>query len=389
MFRLKRMIFAAPTEKTASVLKRPHAGARTKEEKRKGHGRNGAAAFWGAERIAVAHATLTHGTACPTCGQGHVYDQKKPAVLLRITAMAPVQAKNYECERLRCNACGTCFTADAPEGAGAEKYDESVGAMVGLLRYGGGMPFHRIEKLQGLFGVPLPAGTQWGLVDEAMDAAEPAFEELVRAAAQGEVLHNDDTTMKILEYDTEAWAEAQEEEEKRTGTFTSGIISRGKIGGAGAARGGEPGRGSRQARGGLVRADPDVRRALAERARRSPEDPGELHGARASAVRGGGREFPGGMRACARRASGGVSKRRDRAGAGDVARRSPRVSPGRERSADGGPLGVAFRAGREETCRAELDAGFGDRVHAKALGAAHALSTRTRRPARQQHLRTG
>jgi len=72
----------------------------------------------------------------------------------------------------------------------------------------------------------LPAGTQWGLVEEAMDAAEPAFEELVRQAAQGDVLHNDDTTMTILEIDAAAWAAEQEEKRKRTGTFTSGIIAR-------------------------------------------------------------------------------------------------------------------------------------------------------------------
>jgi transposase len=28
----------------------------------------------------------------------------------------------------------------------------------------------------------------------------PAYEELIRQAAQGDVLHNDDTPMKILEY---------------------------------------------------------------------------------------------------------------------------------------------------------------------------------------------
>lgn len=229
MFRLKRMLFGASTEKTEDVLKkRKPSSARHKSEKRKrkGHGRNGASAYWGAQRIEVAHATLSHGDACPDGCGGKVYNQKDPSVLLRVEAMAPVQAKRYECARLRCNDCGAVFTAEPPSGVGAKKYDESVGAMVALLRYGGGMPFTRMEKLQGLLGVPIPAGTQWGLVEEAMEASEPAFEELIRQAAQGEVLHNDDTAMTILEIDAEAWAEEQKEEKKRTGTFTSGIISR-------------------------------------------------------------------------------------------------------------------------------------------------------------------
>lgn len=237
MFRLKRMLFGASTEKTRNVLKKqqPSGSKQGKEKKavtavtakkRKGHGRNGAAAYWGAKRIKVLHATLSHGGGCPEGCGGKVYTEKEARILLRIEAMAPVQATKYECETLRCNCCGKVYTADPPAGVGAKKYDESVGAMVALLRYGGGMPFTRMEKLQGLLGMPLPAGTQWGLVEEAMEAAEPAFEELIRQAAQGEVLHNDDTTMTILEIDAEAWIEEQEEEKKRTGTFTSGIISR-------------------------------------------------------------------------------------------------------------------------------------------------------------------
>jgi transposase len=38
----------------------------------KGHGRNGAEAYRGAERIEVPHPSLTAGDACPACGQGTV-----------------------------------------------------------------------------------------------------------------------------------------------------------------------------------------------------------------------------------------------------------------------------------------------------------------------------
>jgi transposase len=60
----------------------------------------------------------------------------------------------------------------------------------------------------------------------------PAFEELIRQAAQGEVLHNDDTTVKILElmgrHRQEALAGAAGEgndADQRTGLFTSGVVA--------------------------------------------------------------------------------------------------------------------------------------------------------------------
>ena len=37
--------------------------------------------------------------------------------------------------------------------------------MIALLKYGTGMPFNREEKLQGNLGIPLPASTQWEIVD--------------------------------------------------------------------------------------------------------------------------------------------------------------------------------------------------------------------------------
>ena len=87
--------------------------------------------------------------------------------------------------------------------------------MIALLKYGAGMPFNRIEKLQASLGIPLPASTQWEIVGAAAGLLEPAHEELIRQAAQGEVLHNDDTTMKMLELTGES-AEPQAEPAPRT-----------------------------------------------------------------------------------------------------------------------------------------------------------------------------
>ena len=232
--RLRRMLFGASTEKTSQVVGEPPAdtgGATVSDDppkpKRPGHGRNGAAAYTGAEKVKVPHPTLHGGDCCPGCAKGKVYPLADPAMLVRITGMAPLGATVYEGDRLRCNLCGEVFTAPAPEGVGEKKYDETATGMVGLLKYGTGLPFNRIEKLQQGMGIPLPAATQWELVSEGAEKLKPAHEELIRQAAQGKVLFNDDTTMKVLELSGEqrAAAAADEETDGRTGVFTSGIVS--------------------------------------------------------------------------------------------------------------------------------------------------------------------
>ena len=78
---------------------------------------------------------------CPDCARGNVYTQKEPKALVRIVGQAPLAATVYELERLRCNACGQLFTAEEPEGAGPDKYDETASAMIVQLKYGSGIPF--------------------------------------------------------------------------------------------------------------------------------------------------------------------------------------------------------------------------------------------------------
>jgi transposase len=183
-----------------------------------GHGRNRATAFTGARTVKIPHQSLKHGERCPECGQGNVYAQKEPRVLVRIVGQAPLAATVYSLERLRCGACGQVFTAEEPEGVGPEKYDETAAAMIAQLKYGSGIPFYRLERLEEQLGIPLAAATQWEIVEEAAEVIKPARDELIRQAAQGEVLHNDDTGMKVLKLEREPG-------DMRTGVFTSGIVS--------------------------------------------------------------------------------------------------------------------------------------------------------------------
>src|SRR5580693_299629 len=200
----ERLVRRRNTEKTSAVLepKAPPATVDTPEPEKPaaaGHGRNGAAAFTGANRVAVAHATLQSGDPCPECHEGRVYRQKEPATLIRIIGQAPLKATVFEMERLRCNACGEVFTASEPPAAGPEKFAPTAVAMIALFKYGTGMPFNRMERLEGQLGMPLPAATQWELMEAAAKWLKRILSEFIRQAAQGGVVHNDDKGMRVLQ----------------------------------------------------------------------------------------------------------------------------------------------------------------------------------------------
>jgi transposase len=209
VLRLLNRFFGHRTEKSREVLKNcspeqnppdpsTPTGKDTPQEKPKGHGRNGASVYEGAQKVCVPHLCYKAGDPCPLCLKGRLYPFGEPGVEIRIVGRAPLDGTVYELEKLRCNLCGKLFTAQAPEGSGEDKYDETAGTMVALLKYGAGLPFNRLEKLQDSLGVPLPASTQWEIVERTADQIHPVYSELIRQAAQGELLYNDDTTMKIL-----------------------------------------------------------------------------------------------------------------------------------------------------------------------------------------------
>ena len=233
---LRQLLFGATTEKTRDVLAR--AGVDTPPAPRVprddeadraagGHGRNGAAAYTGARHIPIPHAQLHHGDRCPLCPTGTVYLQREPRRLIRLVGQAPITATVYALEKLRCHLCGELFTADPPAGVGAEKYDATTGAMVALLKYGSGMPFHRLARLQANLQIPLPASTQWEIVADTATRLQPALAELTRQAAQGELVHNDDTHMTVLDLDRPGAPPDDAVPSDRTGVFTSGIVSTG------------------------------------------------------------------------------------------------------------------------------------------------------------------
>ena len=138
---LRELLCPATTEKTQKVLKQAGIGpqghpgpekpaaanpeARAAKGKARGHGRNGAAAYRGAQKVPVPHAALKPGDACPDGCGGKVYPQREPGVLVRIKGQPPLAATVYELEKLRCNLCGNVYTAAAPPEAGEKKAHRS------------------------------------------------------------------------------------------------------------------------------------------------------------------------------------------------------------------------------------------------------------------------
>jgi hypothetical protein len=97
--RLKQLLFGATTETTRKVMekildkadKESNSGDDAAEgkdtkarQKAKGHGRNGAAAYTGADKVCVPHESLKGGDVCPNCQKGTVYETAEPGRLVRI-----------------------------------------------------------------------------------------------------------------------------------------------------------------------------------------------------------------------------------------------------------------------------------------------------------------
>lgn len=217
---------AASTEASVSTVEdnspQGSAGGR-----RPGHGRQGAEAYGGAERVVCCHEELAVGERCPVCGQGWLY-QLLPGVEMRIDGNALLSAVRDELEKLRCSACGQVFTAALPDEAGQGKYSPRARAVLALGRYYLGVPLYRLEGYQAMVEVPVSDATQWDQIEALADCAYPVFEHLKALAAQGEVIYQDDTPVRILSLIKEnRQAEAQANDPSqpcgRTGMYTTGL----------------------------------------------------------------------------------------------------------------------------------------------------------------------
>jgi hypothetical protein len=201
-----------------------------KKRRPRGHGRIPASAYPNAGVVSVCHETLHVGDTCPDCTCGRLHSLPEPARIIRIVGQAPLVAVGHDCERLRCGGCGKVFTAHAPIEAQGPKYSDSAAAMIALMHYGAGMPFNRLAHLQENLQTPVPATTQWEVVRDHAEQLRPVLDALKDRAADGEVLHNDDTYVRILDLMGKRRAELLKagklESPDRTGLFTTGVVAR-------------------------------------------------------------------------------------------------------------------------------------------------------------------
>jgi transposase len=255
--RLKRMLFGASTERTSNLFPKSSADQLANTEpaadqesgssldaaasasdsqnklpserrRRPGHGRTAASRYIGCAQVMVTHSWLHPGDTCPHCGRGTLYRQSNWSPAVRLKGQPPVGGTVYELERLRCHLCGKVETAELPQEAGPEKYDPTVASIIAMLRYGEGLPFDRIDRIQQSCGVPLAASIQWELVRDAVDCGpRAAYDHLLWLAAQGDLMHNDDTSMRVLALMDRIKKQLPllEENPDRRGVFTTGILS--------------------------------------------------------------------------------------------------------------------------------------------------------------------
>lgn len=192
--------------------------------RRRGHGRQSAADYTGARRVACRDPELMPGDCCPSSRcRGHLYDTREPSFFIRLEGRPLITATRYEQQVLRCSTCAERFTAPLPEGVPAEKYDATADVSIALYKYGAGMPFYRQARLQAMCGVPLSAAVQYERCARVAECVRPVYEELVRRAAHADVLHTDDTRVVILDLLKENKHLPASE---RRGVQTSGIVAK-------------------------------------------------------------------------------------------------------------------------------------------------------------------
>jgi len=191
---------------------------------RPGHGRRATSDYSGAKVVSCRHENLKAGDPCPdSLCPGRLYDRNEPRLLLQFVGRPLIEATRYEREVLRCAICLEQYVAPLPEGVADERFDATADATMALMKYGGGLPWHRQAALQRMCGVPLAESVMWERCEALADAALPVYLRLLRLGANGELIHTDDTKVRILSCLKEDEEKKKKGEESRA-TQTSGLV---------------------------------------------------------------------------------------------------------------------------------------------------------------------
>jgi len=191
------------------------------KKKKPNHGHRPSSEYTNAKTIAIAHQALVKGNLCPSCQKGRLFNLS-PGTIIHIIGQPWLKVEIYKPERLRCPVCGKIFTADLPQEVATSRANHTAKAIVSLLKYKGGVPFYRQEKLQESLGAPISASEIWEMTEDVADALQPAYAVMCEHAANADIVQNDDTMARVLSI----MKERNDHEEKRKGIFTTGIIAK-------------------------------------------------------------------------------------------------------------------------------------------------------------------
>jgi len=168
-------------------------------ENKKNHGRRPLNNYNVSKITYIPHECLHARQKCPLCLKGTLYDFD-PQTLLLIRGQPPLKGEAYSAQGLRCNSCQQVFRATFPkEVATQPKADMSARAIVCLAKYQLGTPLYRLETWQKIMNLPVSDSEMWEWTESVALILNPVHQALLNIAAKGDVIHNDDTTGKILE----------------------------------------------------------------------------------------------------------------------------------------------------------------------------------------------
>jgi len=222
--KLRKLFQIQGTEKVNRNPRRDSTNSGSDKKKAKGHGRNSADSYKGAEVVNVLHPELKPGDDCPDeyC-DGKLYEMSDPGIFIQVIGSPLATATKYNLQKLRCTVCETIYQAPLPKGVSNKKYDENFIAMLMINKYFMSIPFYRQDRLQNHLGIPLPSSTQWDVMYKHETMLKKLHTALWADAANGIGISYDDTSVKILS-EIKAKKKAIKGEKKKHNCFTTGIV---------------------------------------------------------------------------------------------------------------------------------------------------------------------
>ena len=166
--------------------------------KRPGHGRRELPDHL--PREVVRHEIPPEQRACPGCGQERVEIGCESSEQLEYV---PASFKVLVHERVKyaCRGCQEHVAIAAPAPKPIEKGLPGPGllAHTTLAKYGDHLPLYRLEDIAARSGIVLRRSTLCDWIARAAELAEPLYRHMIGRVLASQVLHTDDTTVKMLD----------------------------------------------------------------------------------------------------------------------------------------------------------------------------------------------